>query len=102
MAHWVYIFSAASGLLGLAACRAFLMLIGGLTKDPQRSEQCERMIILSRRDAKQLLERATDSSDKHESAATSADQPKARPRPGNNNRRSGGRRRVRQLHNRAD
>jgi hypothetical protein len=58
MAHWVYIFSAASGPIGFAvwrcAPRALLMLIGGLTKDPQRSKQCAEMLRLQRRDAKEL------------------------------------------------
>jgi hypothetical protein len=48
MAHWVYIFSAISGPLGLAvwryAPRAFLTIVGGLTKDPQRSRQCAEML----------------------------------------------------------
>ena len=59
MAHWVIILSAASGPFGLAAWRyaprAFLMVVGGLTKDPQRSEQCERMLALTRKDAKEIL-----------------------------------------------
>jgi hypothetical protein len=58
MAHWEYILSAASGPLGFAvwryAPRAFLMMIGGLTKDPQRSKQCAEMVRLSRKDAKDL------------------------------------------------
>jgi hypothetical protein len=58
MAHWEYILSAASGPLGFAAWRyaprAFLMMVGGLTKDPQRSKQCAEMVRLSRKDAKEL------------------------------------------------
>jgi hypothetical protein len=41
MAHWEYILWAVSGPIGLAtwryAPRAFLMVVGALTKDPQRS-----------------------------------------------------------------
>ena len=60
MAHWQYILWALGGPAGLAtACRyvprMFLMLVGGLTTNPQRSKQIERMIILSRRDAKDIL-----------------------------------------------
>ena len=59
MAHWMIALSAASGPFGLAAWRyaprAFLMLVGGLTKDPKRSEQCERMLALMRKDAKEIL-----------------------------------------------
>ncbi len=58
MAHWEYILSAVGGPLGLAAWRyaprAFLMMVGGLTKDLQRSKQCAEMIRLSRKDAKEL------------------------------------------------
>jgi hypothetical protein len=58
MAHWLYIVSA-SGPVGFVAWRyvprAFLMVVGGLTKDPRRSEQCERMLILQRGDAKEIL-----------------------------------------------
>jgi hypothetical protein len=58
MAHWEYILPAVSGPLGFAAWRyaprAFLMMIGGLTKDPQRCKQCAEMVRLSRKDAKDL------------------------------------------------
>jgi hypothetical protein len=58
MAHWVYIFSAASSPIGFAVWRcapkALLMLIGELTKDPQHSKQCAEMLRLQRRDAKEL------------------------------------------------
>jgi len=58
MAHWVYILSAASGPLGLAAWRyaprAFLTIVGGLTKDPARAKQCAEMLRLLRKDAKDL------------------------------------------------
>ena len=58
MAHWVYILSAISGPLGLAvwryAPRAFLLIVGGLTKDLQRSKQCAEMLRLLRKDAKDL------------------------------------------------
>ena len=56
MAHWEYAAWAASSPIGLAAAwryapRAFLMLVGGLTKDPQRSKQCAEMLRLQRKDA---------------------------------------------------
>ena len=58
MAHWEYILWVASGPVGLAAWRyvprAFLMVVGGLTKNPQRSKQCAEMIRLSRKDAKDI------------------------------------------------
>jgi hypothetical protein len=58
MAHWDYILWVAIGPTGLAlwryAPRAFLMLVGGLTKDPQRSKQCAEMLRLQRKDAKDL------------------------------------------------
>ena len=58
MAHWEYILPAVSDPLGLAAWRyaprAFLMMVGGLTKDPQRSKQCAEMVRPSRKDAKDL------------------------------------------------
>jgi hypothetical protein len=95
MAHWVMILSAASGPFGLAAWRyaprAFLMLVGGLTKDPQRSEQCERMLILQRKDAKEILNltAAANAPSKHELSASKEtaadgrlegeDEPSARP-----------------------
>ena len=58
MSHWEYILPAVSGPLGLAAWRyaprAFLMMVGGLTKNSQRSKQCAEMVRLSRKDAKDL------------------------------------------------
>jgi hypothetical protein len=80
MAHWQYILWALGGPAGFAAAcryipRAFLMLVGGLTTNPQRSKQCEKMIILSRGDAKELLERLAGSSEKNEPPATSAGKP---------------------------
>ena len=58
MAHWEYIVWAASGPAGFATWRyvprAFLMLVGGLTKDPQRSKQCAEMLRLQRKDAKDI------------------------------------------------
>jgi hypothetical protein len=67
MAHWEYIVSAISGPLGLAAWRyaprAFLMMVGGLTRDPQRSRQCAEMVRLSRKDAKDIRSYLTDSPD---------------------------------------
>jgi hypothetical protein len=80
MAHWLYILCAMGGSAGFAAAcryipRAFLMLVGGLTASPQRSKQCERMIILSRGDAKELLERLAHSSETDKELAVSADEP---------------------------
>jgi hypothetical protein len=67
MVHWVYIFSVVCGPLGVAAWRyaprTFLMLVGGLTKDPKRSRQCAEMVRLSRKDAKDLPSYFTDSHD---------------------------------------
>jgi hypothetical protein len=58
MAHWQYIVAALNGPVGFAAWRyaprAFLMIVGGLTTDPQRSKQCAEMVRLSRKDAKDL------------------------------------------------
>lgn len=58
MAHWVYFLAVASGSTAFAVwrlARAFLLIVGGLTTNPQRSKQVERMIILSRGDAKEIL-----------------------------------------------
>lgn len=63
MAHWEYVAAAVSGGLGIwrYGPRAFLMLVGGLTKNPQRSKQCGKMIALSRGDAKEILTLLADS-----------------------------------------
>jgi hypothetical protein len=65
MAHWMYVFSAVGGPVGFAAWRyaprAFLMLVGGLTRDPQRSRQCAEMLRLQRKDAKELPSYLVDS-----------------------------------------
>jgi hypothetical protein len=79
MAHWVYILSAATGPLGLAAWRyaprAFLMLMGGLTTNPQRSKQCAEMLRLQRKDAKDLQSYLVDAPEGSlPSAATPPDQ----------------------------
>jgi hypothetical protein len=59
MAHWLYIPLAASGPIGIAvwryAPRAFLQVVGGWTKNPHRSKQCERMLALQRKNAAELL-----------------------------------------------
>jgi hypothetical protein len=64
MPHWVYILSAVSSPLGLAAWRyaprAFLMLVGGLTTDRQRSRQCAEMLRLAHKDAKDIPSYLTD------------------------------------------
>lgn len=59
MVHWVYLLLTVIGApVGMVAWRyaprAFLMLVGGLTKDPERSRQCAEMVRLSRKDAKEL------------------------------------------------
>ena len=58
MAHWIYILWAAGGSVSLAAWRyaprAFLMVVGGLTKNPQRSKQCAEMLRLQHKDAKDI------------------------------------------------
>jgi hypothetical protein len=59
MAHWEYVVWAGSSPVGLVAIwryapRAFLMLVGGLTKDPQRSKQCAEMLRLQRKDASNI------------------------------------------------
>jgi hypothetical protein len=67
MAHWEYIVCAVGGPAGLAtwryAPRAFLMIVGGLTKDLQRSKQCAEMLRLQHKDAKELSSYLTGSSD---------------------------------------
>jgi hypothetical protein len=77
MTHWEYILLAVGGPAGLAtwryAPRAFLMIVGGLTKDPLRSKQCERMLALSRKDAKEILKSLTYSSEE-ESPSAAIDQ----------------------------
>lgn len=80
MAHWVYIVAVASGPAAFAVwrlARAFLLIMGGLTKDSQRSMQCERMIILSRGDAKEVLRSLSDSPDSLEPHPTGQDQVEA-------------------------
>ena len=67
MAHWQYILWGLGGPAGFAAAcryipRAFLMLVGGLTKNPQRSKQCAEMVRLSRKDAKELPSYLVESS----------------------------------------
>jgi hypothetical protein len=74
MAHLQYILWAVGGPAGFAAAcryvpRAFLMLMGGLTTNKQRSKQCATMIVLSRKDAKELLDRLGDSSEKDKPTA---------------------------------
>jgi hypothetical protein len=59
MAHWQYLLWGLGGPTGFAAAcryipRAFLMLVGALTGNPQRSKQCAEMVRLSRKDAKEL------------------------------------------------
>jgi hypothetical protein len=39
------------------------MLVGGLTKNPQRSKQCAEMVRLSRKDAKELPSYLVESSE---------------------------------------
>jgi len=58
MPHWVYLLSAANGLVGLASWRylslTVIRLVGALTKDPERSKRCAEILRLSRKDAKEL------------------------------------------------
>jgi hypothetical protein len=58
MAHWLYVFAAASGPLGFSAWRygprMILVLVGALTKDGQRFMQCAEMVRLMRKDAKDI------------------------------------------------
>jgi hypothetical protein len=65
MTHWVYILSAVGSSVLLAAWRyaprAFLMVVGGLTKDPQRSKQCAEMLRLHHKDAKDISSYLIDS-----------------------------------------
>src|SRR5215813_13767967 len=65
MAHWIYIFSAVGGSVWLAAWRyaprAFLMVVGGLTKDRQRFKQCAEMVRLQHKDAKDIATYLIDS-----------------------------------------
>jgi hypothetical protein len=77
MAHWVYIVVVSSGPAAFAVwrlTRAFLLIVGGLTKDPQRSKQCEKMFILSRGDAKEILKSLAESPEKDEPPPSGADQ----------------------------
>jgi hypothetical protein len=58
MTHWAYILAAASGPAAFAVwrlARIVLLVVGALTKSEQINKQCERMLILTRRDAKDLL-----------------------------------------------
>jgi hypothetical protein len=61
MAHWEFVVWAVNGLVGLSTWRnvplAVVRLIGALTKDPQRSRQCDEVIKLSRKDAKDRTRR---------------------------------------------
>jgi hypothetical protein len=66
MAHWQYMLWGLGGPAGLAAAcryvpRALLLLVGGLTKNPQRSKQCAEMVRLSHKDAKELPSYLVDS-----------------------------------------
>jgi hypothetical protein len=58
MPHWVYLFSAANGLVGLVTWRnlplTIVRLVGALTRDPERSKRCAEILRLARKDAKDL------------------------------------------------
>lgn len=58
MGHWEYVVWAVNGLIGLGTWRnvplAVVRLVGGLTRDSQRSKQCAEMLRLSRKDAKEI------------------------------------------------
>jgi hypothetical protein len=76
MAHWVYILLVARGPAAFAVwrlARAFLLIVGGLTRNPQVSKQVERMIILSRGDAKEILKVEAGASEQAEPSPSQAD-----------------------------
>lgn len=76
MTHWVYIVAVASGPAAFAVwrlARTFLLIVGGLTTNSQRSRQIERMLILSRGDAKGILETQSDTHDRDKSPPAKAD-----------------------------
>ena len=77
MAHWVYILAVASGPVAFAVwrlTRSFLLIIGGLTTNSQRSKQCEKMVILSRGDAKEILKYLVEPSEKAQLPSTEGGQ----------------------------
>ncbi len=80
MSHWEYIVYAVGGPAGLAATwryvpRAFLMIVGGLTKDLQRSKQCAEMLRLQRKDAKELSSYLANSPGSDSRPSSSSPQP---------------------------
>ena len=77
MAHWEYVVWAGSSPVGLVAIwryapRAFLMLVGGLTKDPQRSKQCAEMLRLQRKDASNIQSYLVDPPAQQPTASSSS------------------------------
>jgi hypothetical protein len=71
MAHWHYILWGLGGPVSFAAVcryipRTILMLVGGLTTNQQRSNQCAEMVRLSRKDAKELPSYLLESSESAE------------------------------------
>ena len=89
MSHWQYILCGLGGPAGFAAAwrympRAFLMLVGGLTRNPQRSRQCAEMIRLARKDAKDITSYLAD-------VPEGAKLPASRPSAAEHRRRRNGR-----------
>ena len=83
MAHWEYLFWALASPVGVATAwkyllRAFLMIVGGMTKDPQRSKQCAEMLRLHLKDAKDMPSYLADVREPNEPAIAIA--PPARKR----------------------
>lgn len=64
MPHWVYLLSAANGLISLATWRnlplTVVRLVGALTRDPERSKRCAEVLRLARKDAKDLTSYLVD------------------------------------------
>jgi hypothetical protein len=76
MPHWVYLLSAANGLVGLATWRnlplTVVRLVGALTRDPERSKRCAEILRLARKDAKDLPSYLIDDPRPDQSPATAA------------------------------
>lgn len=76
MAHWDVVWAGSSpvGLVAIwrYAPRAFLMLVGGLTKDPQRSKQCAEMLRLQRKDASSIQSYLVDPPAQQPTASSSS------------------------------
>jgi hypothetical protein len=76
MAHWVYTLATVSGPAAFVVwqlARVLLLTVGGLTRNPRVSKQCERMLILTRWDANKILKAQADAHGQAESPPTQAD-----------------------------